>query len=80
MLTKTVDIQQKAILKELLALLEKDTEIILTEGDTPVARLTPVESAETPIKERILGAHPGAWMSDDFDDPLPYEFWLCENP
>ncbi|MBL8165181.1 MAG: DUF2281 domain-containing protein [Anaerolineae bacterium] len=31
-------------------------------------------------KERILGLHPGAiWTSDDFDDPLPDEFWLGED-
>ena len=29
---------------------------------------------------RILGLHPGAmWTSDDFDDPLPDEFWLGED-
>ena len=31
-------------------------------------------------KPRILGLHPGAiWMSDDFDDPLPDEFWLGDD-
>ena len=31
-------------------------------------------------KSRILGLHPGAMVtSDDFDDPLPDEFWLGED-
>lgn len=30
---------------------------------------------------RILGLHPGAiWTSDDFDEPLPDEFWLSGDP
>jgi hypothetical protein len=43
-----------------------DTETISTEVDLS--------------KPRILGLHPGAiWMSDDFDDPLPDEFWLGDD-
>ncbi|MEM9766621.1 MAG: DUF2281 domain-containing protein [Cyanobacteria bacterium P01_D01_bin.71] len=38
---------------------------------------------ETPPapKKRIPGLHRGAfyWMADDFDDPLPDEFWLGED-
>jgi len=31
-------------------------------------------------KRRVAGLHPGAiWTSDDFDDPLPDEFWLGED-
>lgn len=30
---------------------------------------------------RVLGLHAGtSWVSDDFDDPLPDEFWLGGNP
>ncbi len=39
------------------------------------------ETLDTP-KPRIIGlhAHLGkAWMSDDFDDELPDEFWLGES-
>lgn len=33
-----------------------------------------------PPKERIPGLHRGAFfMNDDFDDPLPDEFWLGED-
>ena len=31
-------------------------------------------------KPRVFDLHPGAmWTSDDFDDPLPDEFWLGED-
>jgi hypothetical protein len=37
---------------------------------------------KAPLKERVIGlhAHLGpAWMSDDFHDELPDEFWLGEE-
>jgi prevent-host-death family protein len=78
MQTKTVEVQEaQASLDELLELVREGVEIILTEGGTPLARLTPVETGQ-----RILGlhAHLGeAWMSDDFDDGLPDEFWFGEE-
>lgn len=66
-------------LDELLRLIDADTEILLMNGDTPLARLSPVEiQAESP-KQRIPGLHAGTtWVRDDFDDPLPDEFWLGE--
>ncbi len=42
----------------------------------------PVKAQTEPQKKRILGlhAHLGeAWMSDDFDDELPDEFWFGEE-
>lgn len=79
MVTKMLDIQDaETSLEALLSLVREGTEVILTEGGTPLARLAPVEPSKQP---RILGlhAHLGpAWMSDDFNDPLPDEFWLGE--
>ncbi len=78
MQTKTVDIQDaQASLDELLNLVREGVEIILTDGGAPFARLTPVETGQ-----RVLGlhAHLGeAWISDDFDEPLPDEFWLGDE-
>lgn len=39
------------------------------------------ESKERVKKKRILGLHAGGgiWMSDDFDEPLPDEFWLGKS-
>lgn len=77
MFAKKIDVQQSdTSLKDLLTLALEGNEIILTEGDTPVIRLVPQALPNTP---RILGLHPGAWMSDDFDAPLPDEFWFGED-
>ena len=70
MLAKKVDVE-KTSLKELLALVREGAEVLLTEGDTPLATIVPVE--KMPGK-RIPDLHPGTWISDDFDAPLPDEF------
>jgi prevent-host-death family protein len=45
-------------------------EIVIARNGTPLARLVPVEQR----KPRELGFWRGqVWMSDDFDDPLPWE-------
>lgn len=73
MSTRAVEIQEAdANLQELLSLVREGTEIILMEGDKPLARIAPVEPGQ-----RIAGlhAHLGkAWMSEDFDEPLPDAF------
>ena len=71
---KTVDVHEaQAHLAELLSLVTSGIEIILTEGSTPLARIVPMAGATTP---RVAGLHPGAiWTSEDFDEPLPEEFW-----
>ena len=74
MQTKTVDVREaQAHLAELLSLVTAGTEIILTEGSTPLARIVPMARAPTP---RVAGLYPGAiWTSEDFREPLPEEFW-----
>jgi len=74
MLKKTVDVREAQIpLKELLPLVIAGTEIIFAEDSTPVARLVPIALPTTP---RVAGLHTGAiWISDDFNEPLPEEFW-----
>ena len=74
MSTKTVDVREVQIsLQELLALVRGGTEIVFTEGNIPLARLVPLTSPSTP---RMAGLHAGAiWTSEDFDEPLPEEFW-----
>lgn len=33
-----------------------------------------------PMQQRVLGLNRGEiWMSDDFNEPLPDEFWLGEE-
>jgi len=78
MLTKTVDVREaQTNLQELLSLVREGTEVVLTEGMTPLARLVPIVLSSTP---RVAGLHAGAiWTSEDFDEPLPEEFWT-ETP
>lgn len=66
-------------LERLLALVQGGAEVVITQDQTPLARITPVEASPRRLQKRILGAHPGAWMSDDFDDPLPDSFWLGDE-
>jgi prevent-host-death family protein len=77
MTIKTIDLHQnQPQLAELLPLVTAGTEIILTEGGLPVARLVPIAPAPS---ARIAGLHAGAaWISEDFDAPLPDEFWTGE--
>ena len=75
MLIKTVDINEAQWTK-LLSLVRTGTEIILMEGSTFIARLVPVSSSTS---SRLPNLHSGAiWTSDDFDQPLPDEFWMAE--
>ncbi len=50
MVTKRVDVQHMQSVQELLALLDSDTEIILSDGDKVVGRLTPVEETIRPLQ------------------------------
>lgn len=73
---KSVDVREaQAHLDELLSLVAAGTEILLMDGATPLARLVPLRASAA---QRIPGLHAyagAAWMSDDFDKPLPDEFW-----
>lgn len=72
--TKTVELSEaQGQLAELVAQAAAGTEIVLTEGNTPRARLV---SVATRSPRRVAGLHPGSMAtSDDFDAPLPDELW-----
>lgn len=73
--TITIDVQEStASLSDLLPLVSAGKEIVLTAGATPMARVSPIDATKW---SRQPDLHPGAiTISDDFDDPLPDEFWL----
>jgi len=75
MTTETVTLKDaQTRLEELLALALAGNEIIIAEDDKPLARIVPI--AEPKRKRRIAGLQRGKiWTSDDFDAPLPDEFW-----
>lgn len=72
MTTKTVTIHdvQKQI-SELLKLVLNGNEVIIVDNDKPLARLGPISS-----QKRVAGLNKGdICVSEDFDAPLPDEFW-----
>jgi antitoxin (DNA-binding transcriptional repressor) of toxin-antitoxin stability system len=78
MVTKTIDISEaRSRLPELLGLALAGTEVIIVAGDRPLAKLSPLEIG---MARRTAGLDDGAsWISDDFDDPLPDDFWSGKN-
>lgn len=75
MTTLTIDIRDaQSQLLQLFSLARQGQEIIIAENEVPVVRFVPVPNA---TQRRIAGLHRGAMrMHDDFNDPLPDEFWL----
>lgn len=62
-------------LAELLAFASGNGEIVIAQNGKPLARLEPVKQPKK--KKRIAGLNRGTiWTSEDFDEPLPDEFWL----
>ena len=82
-MTKTVSISEaQTQLPGLLALAcDNGDEIIIEENGEPLAKITPIAQADqTPAKQRVLGLGKGKiWMSEDFDDELPDEFWRFDK-
>ena len=74
-MTQTVSIDEaKDRLQDLLALASEGNEVIITDEGKPLARLVPIISPGN--KKRVAGLNRGKiWTSDDFDEPLPDEFW-----
>ena len=71
--------EAKERLQDLLAQALAGNEVIITEDGKPVARLVAVPVA-LPRKRRVPGLNRGAiWTSEDFDKPLPDEFWLGQR-
>lgn len=75
-MTKTLsisDVQQK--LPGLLALAGDGDEIIIEENGEPVATVSPIRKAEKLTKRTSGLGKDSIWISDDFDEELPDEFW-----
>lgn len=80
MAAKTVTIEEAQVhLPELLALVEQGKEVIIAEGKKPLAKLSPLPHSKDDQTQppRLFGEYKGQiWVSDDFDAPLPDDFWL----
>lgn len=78
MQTTTMEIDEaQRHFADLLKLVTAGTEVLLTDQQQPVIRLSPI--LKNGIHKRVAGLHLGAvWIADDFDQPLPDAFWLGE--
>jgi prevent-host-death family protein len=77
-MTRTVSIDEaKDQLQDLLALALEGNEVVITNEGKPLARLVPVATSQ---KKRIAGLNRGQiHTSEDFDEPLPDEFWVGQE-
>jgi len=66
----TLELKQAKIkLNELLETVLKGEEIIITENDEPVIKLSPIKSVKKPPRQP--GSATGkVWIADDFEQPL----------
>lgn len=74
MQTRSMDIKQlPPTIADLLELISGGDEIVIEEDGKALARLSPIPPQ---TEQRIAGLHEGqGWVSEDFDEPLPDEFW-----
>jgi antitoxin (DNA-binding transcriptional repressor) of toxin-antitoxin stability system len=75
MAVKWIDVKEDMPLKKLLEIVASGVDVVLMENKSPVARV--VSMPRKVNKPRVSGLSAGKiWISPDFDDPLPDEFWL----
>lgn len=79
MSTRTVSVQEaEKRLAELIGLAQQGDEIVIARDDQAKVKLVPIP--QKAIK-RVFGQHRGKiHMGEDFDAPLPEDFWLGSYP
>ncbi|MFZ2957099.1 MAG: toxin-antitoxin (TA) system antitoxin [Candidatus Ozemobacteraceae bacterium] len=78
MSTQTVSVQDaQKRLPELIGLATQGDEIVIAQDEQTRVRLVPFKSNPAP---RVFGQYQGKiTMSEDFNEPMPDDFWLGEN-
>ncbi len=74
--------QVKENIKQLTASEKAALVQYLLSQETQLMSKNPLENEiESKNKEekRVFGLYPGGWISDDFNEPLPDEFWLGQG-
>jgi antitoxin (DNA-binding transcriptional repressor) of toxin-antitoxin stability system len=82
-MTKIVDISElKNSIQAVIALTKGGDEIVLEENGEPIIKVVSVSEPRGSTKKRVvgLGSGKGYFISDDFDDELPDEFWGFDKP
>ncbi len=79
MSTRTLSVQEaQERLAELIGLAQQGDEIVIARDDRAKVKLVPI--LPKAIK-RVFGQHRGKiHMGEDFDAPLPEDFWLGSYP
>lgn len=79
MSTRTVSVQEaEKRLAELIGLAQQGDEIVITRDDQATVKLVPIPQK---ANKRVFGQHRGKIrMREDFDAPLPEDFWLGSHP
>jgi prevent-host-death family protein len=77
--TNTVTLNNAALqLSELVERASEGEEIVIAKDERPLAKLVPFAEA---TGEREFGQFRGrVHVSEDFDEPLPDDFWLGRDP
>jgi prevent-host-death family protein len=78
-ITKTVSVEEaKTRFVELISLAEQGHEILIVKDNQPKVKLV---SVMPKTRQRVFGQHRGKiHMHEDFDAPLPENFWLSGHP
>lgn len=75
-MTRTLSISENSTsIQAVIALARNGDEVVLEENGEPVAKVIPFSERKLGPGKRTPGLGNGYWMSDDFDDELPDEFW-----
>ncbi len=74
---KIVTVEEaEAHVLELIGLAEQGEDIVIAHEDQPKVKLVPLSHV---AKKRVFGQNRGKiWISPNFGDPLPNDFWLGE--
>jgi antitoxin (DNA-binding transcriptional repressor) of toxin-antitoxin stability system len=80
-MTTIINIEtSKLQLSDLLDLVRGGNEVIVQEGEMPVAKLIATEPTQQKPRRHGSGLFAGQiTMREDFDDELPMSFWLGEE-
>lgn len=68
-----------AVMSYLRGLLAEDTEVIMVNGNVPLAKIISMQDGQFQKPDRVPDLYPTLWVSDDFDDLLPGEYWLTDQ-
>jgi antitoxin (DNA-binding transcriptional repressor) of toxin-antitoxin stability system len=79
MSTRTVSVQEaEKRLAELIGLAQQGDEIVIARDDQASVKLVSIPQK---ANKRVFGQHRGKIrMREDFDAPLPEDFWLGSRP